>query len=152
MRRPLRLLVLIFLVAVPLSAQTAIAGTWYSEFAAQVRVVNGEQSVVKGHARIDLQITGDSIHGTWQRLNGTGAADGPARALAGTVTATGAHFAAVQPSEIVRREMDNETHLQVIMNYDVAVHGDSLVGTEQWVAVDHVTQGESRPFTATRKP
>jgi hypothetical protein len=37
------------------------------------------------------------------------------------------------------------------MNYDVAVHGDSLVGTVHWVAVDHSSQGEMRPFTASRK-
>jgi hypothetical protein len=51
----------------------------------------------------------------------------------------------------VRREMDSETHTQVIMHYDVAVDGDSLVGTERWVAVDRSSQGQPRRFTATRK-
>ena len=137
--------------AIPLSAQAAVAGIWFTEFDAQVRIVNGAVSTTKGHARIELRVSGDSIHGTWQNLNATGSADGAARELAGAVTSTGAHFAATTPSEIVRREMDSETHTQVIVHYDVAVHGDSLVGTEQWVAVDHSSQGETRRFTATRK-
>ena len=152
MRRPFGLIATLLCAAFPLSAQAAIAGTWFTEFDAQVRIVNGAASTVKGHARIELQINGDSIHGTWQNLNATGAADGPARALAGAMTSSGAHFEALKPSEIVRRTMDNETHTQVIMNYSVAVHRDSLVGTEQWVAVDHASQGEARRFTATRKP
>jgi len=153
MRRPFSLVAtLLCAIGIPLSAQATVAGTWFSEFDAQTRIVNGAVSTVKGHARIDLQVSGDSIHGTWQPLNAMGAADGPARALAGTITTDGAHFQATKPTEIVRREMDNETHTKVIMNYDVSVHGDSLVGTEQWVAVDHTTQGEARRFTATRKP
>jgi hypothetical protein len=143
--------VLVSSLAISLSAQGPIAGTWVTEFDAQVRIVNGSASTVKGHARIELRVSGDSIHGTWQNLNATGAADGPARPLGGSVTSTGAHFEALTPSEIVRRTMDNETHTQVVMNYDVAVHGDSLVGTEQWVAVDHSSKGETRRFTATRK-
>ena len=59
---------------------------------------------------------------------------------------------ATKPSEILQREMDGETHTQVIMNYDVAIRGDSLIGTEQWVAVDHASQGAARRFTAIRKP
>lgn len=137
---------------VPLTGQATIAGTWLTEFDAQVRIVNGAVSTTKGHARIALAISGDSIHGTWQNLNAAGAADGPARELTGTVTSSGAHFATTKPSEIVRREMESETHTQVIMNYDVAVHGDSLVGTEQWVALDHSSQGSGRRFTATRQP
>lgn len=152
MRRPFGLvLVLVSGFALPLSAQAAIAGTWFTEFDAQVRIVNGAESVVKGHARIELAVSGDSIHGTWQTLNATGAADGPARPLGGTITTSGAHFEALKPNDVVRRTMDNETHTRVIMRYDVAVHGDSLVGTEQWVAVDHSSQGETRRFTATRK-
>ena len=152
MRRPFGLvLVLVSGFAIPLSAQVTIAGTWFTEFDAQVRIVNGSASTVKGHARIELQVSGDSIHGTWQNLNATGAADGPARALAGTLTTSGARFQALKPSEVVRRTMDTETHTQVVMNYDVGVHGDSLIGTEQWVAVDHSSQGETRRFTATRK-
>jgi hypothetical protein len=108
-------------------------------------------STVKGHARIDVQVTGDSIHGTWQNLDTAGAAQGPVKTLAGTITADSAHFESVKPSEIVRREMDSETHTQVIMHYDVAVDGDSLVGTERWVALDHSSQGQPRRFTATRK-
>lgn len=153
MHRPFGLVATILCtVVVPVSAQTTIAGTWFTEFDAQVRIVNGAQSTVKGHARIELTVTGDSIHGTWQNLNATGTAAGPARALAGSVTSSGAHFAATQPSEIVQQEMDSETHTQVIMDYDVAIHGDSLVGTEQWVAVDHASRGAARRFTATRKP
>jgi hypothetical protein len=152
MRRPLGLiLVLVSGFAIPLSAQGPVAGTWFTEFDAQVRIVNGSASTVKGHARIELQVSGDSIHGTWQNLNATGAADGPARPLGGTLTTSGAHFEALTPSEVVRRAMDNETHTQVIMSYDVAVHGDSLVGTVQWVALDHSSKGETRQFTATRK-
>lgn len=152
MRRPFGLLlVLASGFAIPLSAQAAVAGTWFTEFDAQVRIVNGAVSTTKGHARIELRVSGDSIHGTWQNLTATGSADGAARELAGAVTSTGAHFAATKPSQIVRREMDSETHTQVIMQYDVAVHGDSLIGTEQWVAVDHSSQGETRRFTATRK-
>lgn len=152
MRRPFGF-ALVFLsgFAIPLSAQAAVAGTWFAEFDAQVRIVNGAVSTTKGHARIELRVNGDSIHGTWQNLNATGGTDGAARELAGAVTSTGAHFAATKPSEIVRREMDSETHTQVIMSYDVVVHGDSLVGTVQWVAVDHSSTGETRQFTATRK-
>lgn len=152
MRRPFGLvLVLVGSFAIPLSAQAAVAGIWFTEFDAQVQIVNGSASTVKGHARIELQVSGDSIHGTWRNLNATGAADGPARPLGGTLTSSGAHFEALAPSVVVRRMMDNETHTQVVMTYDVAVHGDSLVGTEQWVAVDHSSQGETRRFTATRK-
>lgn len=152
MRRSFGLvLVLGSTLAIPLSAQVAVAGTWFGEFDAQVRIVNGAESVVKGHARIELWVSGDSIHGTWQNLNATGAADGAARALGGTFTTSGVHFEALQPSEIVQRTMDNETHTQVVMSYDVAVHGDSLVGTVQWVAADHSSRGETRRFTATRK-
>ncbi len=96
-------------------------------------------------------MTGDSIHGTWQNLGTTGASDGPPRPLAGTLTSAGAHIEALKPSEIVMRTMGGETHTQAVMNYTVAVHGDSLVGTEHWVAVDHSPQGPARRFTATRK-
>ncbi len=152
MRRPFGL-VLVFAssLALPLSAQSRVAGTWLTEFDAQVQIVNGSVSTVKGHARIELRVSGDSIHGTWQNLDARGGADGPARPLGGTLTSGGAHFESLTPSDVVRREMDRETHTKVVMNYDVAVHGDSLVGTEQWVAVDNVTQGEKRRFTATRK-
>ena len=152
MRRSFGLvLILASTLAIPLSAQATVAGTWFTEFDAQVRIVNGFESTVKGHARIELQVSGDSIHGTWQNLNATGAADGPVRSLGGTLTTSGAHFEALKPSEVVQRTMDNETHRQVVMSYDVAVHGDSLVGTVQWVAVDHSSKGETRRFTATRK-
>ena len=139
-------------VSAPLTAQRSLAGTWRTEFDAQVRVENGVMSAVKGHARIDLAVSGDSIHGTWQGVDTAGAAQGPAKTLAGTVTRDSAHFESVKPSEIVRREMDSETHTQVIMHYDVAVRGDSLIGTEHWVAVDHASQGTPRRFTATRQP
>ena len=153
MHRPFGLaLVIVSGFAIPLSAQAAAAGTWVTEFDAEVRIVNGAESVVKGHARIELQVNGDSIHGTWQNLNATGAPDGPPRLLAGTLTSAGAHIEALKPSEIVTRVMESETHTQAMMNYTVAVHGDSLVGTEQWVAVDHSSQGPARRFTATRKP
>ena len=152
MHRPFGLvLVFVSSLAIPLSAQATIAGTWLTEFDAQVQIVNGAVSTVKGHARVELRVSADSIHGTWQNLNATGAADGPARPLAGTLTSGGAHFETLTPSEIVQRTMDNETHTKVLMNYDVAVHGDSLVGTAQWVAVDHTSKGETRRFTATRK-
>ena len=72
------------------------------------------------------------------------------RPLGGTLTMGGAHFEALKPYDVVRRTMDNETHTRVIMSSDVAVHGDSLVGTEQRVAVDHSSQSETRRFTATR--
>ena len=152
MRRPFGLvLALVSGFAIPLSAQAAVAGIWFTEFDAQVRIVNGSASTVKGRARIELQVSGDSMHGTWQNLNATGAADGPARPLGGTLTTSGAHFEALKPSEVVRRMMDNETHTKVVMSYDVAVHGDSLIGTVQWVAVDHSSKGETRQFTAIRK-
>lgn len=83
MPRPFGLVATICCTGVaPVSAQATIAGTWFTEFDAQVRIVNGAQSTVKGHARIELQVSGDSIHGTWQNLNATGTAAGPARALA----------------------------------------------------------------------
>lgn len=145
MRRLYGLIVLPFLQTAP------IAGTWFTEFDARVEIVNGVESVVKGHARIDLSIRGDSIHGTWQTLDKAGAADGPARRLAGALTSAGAHLETLQPSEIVRMTNAGETHTQAVMNYSVAVHGDSLVGTVQWVAVDHSSQGPPRRFTATRR-
>jgi len=152
MKRPFALVTILMCGVAPiLAAQRSVAGAWITEFDAQVRVVNGVVSTVKGRARIDLRVGGDSIHGTWQPLTAAGSADGPARDLAGTVTTDSAHFEALKPTEIVRREMDNETHTQVIMHYDVAVHGDSLVGTEQWVAVDQTSGGQTRRFTATRK-
>lgn len=152
MHRPFALVAILTCgVAAHLSAQRSIAGSWRTEFAAQVRIENGVMSTVKGHARIDVRVAGDSIHGTWQNLDTAGVAQGPAKALTGTITGDSAHFESVKPSEIVRREMDSETHTQVIMHYDVAVNGDSLVGTEHWVAVDHASQGPPRRFTATRK-
>ena len=135
-----------------LAAQASVAGTWFTEFDAQVRVVNGVMSTTKGHAKIELTVSADSIHGTWQNLTAAGAADGPVRALAGTVGKDSARIQSLTPSEIVQREMDGETHTKVAMHYTVAMHGDSLVGTEQWMAVDHATHGSARRFTATRKP
>jgi hypothetical protein len=152
MRRFAVLACLVCAVPLSLPAQAAIAGTWFTEFDTQVRIMNGvESSAGKGHARIELQVTGDSIHGTWQTLGATGAPDGPPRLLAGTLTSAGVHIEALKPSEIVTRVMESETHTQAMMNYTVALHGDSLVGTEQWVAVDHSSQGPARRFTATRK-
>lgn len=135
-----------------LAAQASVAGTWFTEFDAQVRVVNGVMSTTKGHAKLELKVAGDSIHGIWQNLNASGAADGPARPLAGAVTSAGVHIESLTPSEVVTRTADGETHTKVAMNYSVTVHGDSLVGTEQWVAIDHSSKGETRQFTATRKP
>lgn len=138
------------LVALFATQASPFAGTWFTEFDARVEVVNGVESVTKGHARLDFTVQGDSIHGTWQNLDTAGTASGPARQLAGAVTNTGARIETLTPTEMVRMSMSGETRTQAIMNYVVKVHGDSLVGTVQWVAVDHSSQGPARGFTATR--
>jgi hypothetical protein len=153
MRWPVGSIALLF-VALPQlgSAQSSLAGAWLTEFDTAIRVVNGvESSEGKRRAQIDFQVSGDSIHGTWQNLDGAGAPQGGPRPMHGVLTAAEAHVEMVRPTQLVIRDPDGEREVQAIMTYSLAVRGDSLLGTVQWVALDHSSRGPIRPFAATRK-
>ena len=142
------------LLAVPRGAvaQGSIAGTWRTEFDVGIRIVNGvESSEGKRHARITFQVKGDSIQGTWQNVDTLGAAVGAPRPLRGVVTDSGARIESVTPTAITMRRQGDEQHLLATMNYVLTVRGDTLVGTEQWVALDHSDRGPMRPFGAKRE-
>ena len=132
--------------------QATISGTWRTEFAVGIRVVNGvESSETKGHARITLELKADSVLGTWQNLDTSGAAQGEARPLLGIATPGGARIETVVPREVVLRTPDGEQRIPSRIFYVLTLRGDSLVGTERWVALDNSAQGPTRPFTATRE-
>lgn len=132
-------------------AQSPIAGTWRTEFNVGIRVINGvESSEGKRQARITFQMKGDSVLGTWQNVDTVGAAMGDPRPLRGIVTDSGVRIQTIVPTEMVMRTQDGEQRLQANLFYVVSVRGDSLVGTEQWIALDHSDRGPMRPFTAVR--
>ena len=146
MRMPTTSLVLLMLT------QATISGSWRTEFDVGIRVVNGvESSESKGHARISLQLKADSVLGTWQTLDPAGAAMGEPRPMRGIATPGGARIETVIPRDVVLRTPDGEQRIPSRIFYVLTLRGDSLVGTEQWVALDHSTRGPTRPFTATRE-
>lgn len=133
------------------TAQGSIAGTWRTDFNVGIRVINGvESSEGKRHAQITFQVKGDSVLGTWQNVDTVGAAMGDPRPLRGVVTDGSARIQTIVPTEMVMRTQDGEQRLQATLFYVVSVRGDSLVGTEQWIALDHSDRGPTRPFTAVR--
>lgn len=132
-------------------AQGSIGGTWRTEFEVGIRVVNGvESSEGKRHARITLQVKGDSVLGTWQNVDSVGVAMGDPRPLRGIVSDGGARIETVVPTEMVMRTQDGEQRIQATLTYLLTVRGDTLAGTQQWIAVDHSDRGPARPFTAVR--
>lgn len=133
-------------------AQSPVAGTWIAEFDVGIRIQNGvESSAGKGHARVTLAVKGDSVSGIWQNLGLNGAPSGDPRPIRGAVAGGGVKLETATPREIVMRTPDGETRIQAILTYDLTVRSDSLVGTEQWVAVDRSSRGPVRPFAATRE-
>jgi hypothetical protein len=133
-------------------AQTSLAGRWRTAFDVGIRVVDGvESSEGKGHARITLEVKGDSVVGQWLNIDSPGGAPRTPRPLRGVVTDSGARLETVEPREVVLRTPDGEQHFQTTMTYTFRLRGDSLVGTEQWIAVDHSSRGPLRPFVATRE-
>lgn len=144
--------VALFAAATSLQAQSPVAGKWAADFELGMRNVNGEMtSMGTGHARITLELKGDSVVGTWQVLDPAPANGAPATRPLKGVFANGMLKLETEPA--VRRVVlnDEEKQIRMVTRYELKLDGDVLAGTAQQVALGGEIEPPSRPFKATRE-
>jgi hypothetical protein len=142
---------LLLSAASTLQAQSVVAGKWIAEFELGMRNVDGEiTSMGTGKARMELQLKGDSVFGTWVTLEPAPPAGTASRALRG-VFANGVLRLESDPVE--RRVMMNDTEqrIRMLTRYEVKIEGDAMTGTSQNVAPGGEVDAPHRPFKATRE-
>lgn len=142
----------LLLAAAPLSAQSAVAGKWATEFELGLRNIDGVvSSMGTGRARITLEVKGDSVFGTWLVLD-PAPTNGPAsRALKGVF----ANGTLTLETDLIDRRLivnDEEKIVQMRTRYELKLEGESLVGTIRNVSSSGGMEPPPRPFKATREP
>jgi len=139
------------LAARPARAQeTGPAGTWTIEFVRGIRNENGEEEVLKGHARVTLQLSGDSVVAEWRSLEPD--RDGnpiPPRTLHGTVA--GNHIVLKEHRQGRVIQNGDEHTVEMTMTYDLTVAGDTISGTQATSSSDGMMSGEPRPISGKRE-
>ena len=141
------------LAAVPSSvrAQGTFAGSWAAQFPRRIENVDGEERVTEvGHARLTLELRGDSVLGIWQTLPEANQPTSPSRALRGVID-PGRLQIVSGPFEATQRTMSGETTVRLSNRFELALEGDSLKGTMQTQGPDGSPVGSTRPFSAVRE-
>lgn len=157
MRGGLRLAVMLALgtatslAAGPARAQeVGPAGTWTIEFVRGIRNENGEETVEKGHARVRLELRGDSVVAQWQALEPD--RDGkpiPPRTLRGSVAGNRVVLTDHRQGHVMRN--GDESTIDLTVTYDLTVAGDSLTGTQAASSADGMGFGDPRPVSGKRE-
>ncbi|HEX9108923.1 MAG TPA: hypothetical protein VF832_16870 [Longimicrobiales bacterium] len=135
----------------PARAQEAgPAGTWTIEFVRGIRNENGEETVEKGHARVTLEVRGDSALAQWQVLEPD--RDGkpvPPRTLRGT--AAGAHLVLTDHRQAQVQRNGDESTVDITVTYDLTIAGDTITGTQAATSADGMISSEPRPVSGKRE-
>ena len=131
-------------------AQSGLAGTWTTEFDIGIRNENGvETSMGKRQATLILQVTGDSVTGTWQPKAD---ANGPAPSavhVKGTISRAKVALAGDPVERTVSINGDDQ-RVKMITTWSFELKGDTLEGTTRTRALDGSFEGTDRPFAARR--
>ncbi len=133
----------------PLAAaaqQPAPAGTWTVEFVRAIR----DDVEEKGHARMVLELRGDSAQAQWQALQpGPGGQVPPTLELRGTVAGNHVVLTGRQQARIMRN--GDESTVGVTVTFDFTVDGDKLTGTRSATSDDGLLAGDARPISGVRE-
>ncbi len=139
------------LTPAPAQAQDAgPAGTWTIEFVRGIRNDNGEETVDKGHARVTLELRGDSVLARWQALEPD--RDGkpvPPRTMRGTVA--GNHVVLTDHRQGRVSRNGDESTIEMTVTFDLTFAGDTLTGTQAASSADGTISSDPRPVSGKRE-
>jgi hypothetical protein len=151
MTRLVRLLGLCALVLLPqATAAQGVAGAWKLEYVRRVTNDGSGEQAEMGHARVLLDVHGDSVVATWQALEpGPDGKALPARVIHGTVS--GDHV--ILKSQAQARMMRNGdvSTVELTITYDLTVKGDTIAGVQLADAADGSMSPPARPIHGERE-
>ena len=125
-----------------------VAGTYLVEYPAQVRSTNGAEEVVAlGHARLVLQVKGDSLVGTWTI---TDRPDAKPRGLRGTVQGNTVNFS-TDPTEGHVNMNGQVSTIKMFADYTATITGDEIKGTLKQHSEDGSIQSGERAWSGKRE-
>lgn len=146
MLRPLFVAALVLIAPSPGAAQ-GIAGTWITEFERSVRNENGVVSAgEKAKAKMVLQLTGDSVTGTWELVAPTATTPATPRQLRGTLAGNKLTLSTEFDATVNINGEQSTRKIGVV--YDLTVSADRLEGTMRMTSGD--MDMPPRPFSAWR--
>ena len=153
-------------LALPLDAQTKLAGQWTVRYTrASVNMHTRDTSVVEETAQMILHPRGDSIFGFWQIPADQGEALPPVRTIRGVIRGDTARVQVDQAphdddgffAELGRDIVEwLKTHIHnmpsTVPLLEFTVRGDSLIGTRRSITLDGVvTAMPPRPLSGVRR-
>ena len=151
MKRLVRLLGFCALVLAPqaLTAQ-GVAGAWKLEYVRRVTNDGSGEQAEMGHARVVLDVRGDSVTATWQALEpGPDGKPLPPREIRGTVS--GDHVVLKSQAQARMMMNGNATTVELIITYDLTVKGDTIAGVQLADAADGSMSPPARPIHGERE-
>jgi len=131
-------------------AQGSPVGDWVTEYYRTTggHGSDGEAQLIR--ARLTIAQRGDSLVGQWQDLVASGAPVPRPRGLRGVVRNGAVILLADSVRATIRRHLGAEQVIQLVSTYELAVRGDSLVGTQRMRSTDGALDNPPRRFTAVR--
>lgn len=131
-------------------AQGTPVGSWTTEY---YRTSGGHGDGSQSElirARLTLMQRGDSVVGLWQDLAAEGSATPRPRGLRGVIRNGAVTLVADSVTAVMRQHLGPERRLQLITTYELAVRGDSLIGTQRTRSTDGAINNNPRRFVAVR--
>ncbi len=140
------------MVLLPMSsaAQGTPAGIWVTEYYRTTGGQGGGESEL-AQARLTLAQRGDSVVGQWQDLAAAGAPTPRPRPLRGVIRDGAITLVADSVTAVMRQHLGPERRLQMLITYELALRGDSLVGTQRMRSTDGTINNNPRRFVAVRE-
>jgi len=132
------------------AAQGSPVGAWVTEYYRTAGGHGGEGEAEPSRARLTLAQRGDSLVGQWQDLVAAGAPVPRPRGLRGVVRNGAVTLVADSVRATIRQHVGAEQVIQMVITYELAVRGDSLVGTQRMRSTDGRIDNPPRRFTAVR--
>lgn len=147
---PKGFLLLLTVAASPLAAQSPLVGSWQISFPGEVRVVNGETTVIPATGVLTLVTQADSLIGTLVPDPTPDRPNRPALRLAGVAEAGKATL--ISRSTATLRMNGDSREATVLSTWVLGANGDSLEGTleRRLEGMSGPGQGPS-PVTGQRK-
>ncbi len=135
----------------PPPIERQLVGTWMTEYYRTTGGHGGGGESELARARLTLAQRGDSVVGQWQDLVATGAPTPRSRALRGVIRDGALTLVADSVTAVMRQHLGPERRLQMVITYELAVRGDSLVGTQRMRSTDGAINNNPRRFVAVRE-
>ncbi len=132
------------------AAQGSPAGAWVTEYYRTTGGHGGDGEAELSRARLTLAQRGDSVVGQWQDLAAEGAPAPRPRGLRGVLRNGTVTLVADSVRATIRQHVGAEQVIQMVITYELAVRGDSLVGTQRMRSTDGRIDNPPRRFTAVR--